>query len=34
LDQEEFRKVRKDIEDAMGLEEYYRIEEETVEAKK
>jgi methylisocitrate lyase len=33
LDQEEFRKVRKDIEDAMGLEEYYRIEEETVESR-
>ena len=32
LDQDEFRKVRKDIEDAMGLEEYYRIEEETVES--
>jgi len=34
LDQEGFRKVRKDIEDAMGLDEYYRIEEETVESRK
>jgi 2-methylisocitrate lyase-like PEP mutase family enzyme len=33
LDQEAFRKVRKDIEDAMGLEEYYRIEQETVESR-
>ncbi len=34
MDQEVFRKVRKEIEDTIGLEEYYRIEEETVEAKK
>jgi 2-methylisocitrate lyase-like PEP mutase family enzyme len=33
LDQEAFRKVRKEIEDAMGLDEYYRIEEETVESR-
>jgi methylisocitrate lyase len=31
LDQDVFRKVRKEIEDTIGLEEYYRIEEETVE---
>ena len=34
LDQAAFQKVRKDIEDAMGLEEYYRIEEETVESRR
>jgi 2-methylisocitrate lyase-like PEP mutase family enzyme len=33
LDSAEFKKVRKDIEDAMGLDEYYRIEEETVESR-
>jgi len=33
LDQEEFRKIRKDIEDTMGLEDHYRIEEETVEGR-
>lgn len=32
LDQDTFRRVRKEIEDAMGLDEYYRIEEETVES--
>jgi methylisocitrate lyase len=31
MDQEAFRKIRKEIEDTIGLEEYYRIEEETVE---
>ncbi|MEQ1472941.1 MAG: isocitrate lyase/PEP mutase family protein [Candidatus Acidiferrum sp.] len=31
MDQEVFRKVRKEIEDTIGLEEYYRIEEKTVE---
>lgn len=34
MDQEVFRKIRKEIEDTMGLEEYYRIEEQTVEAKR
>jgi 2-methylisocitrate lyase-like PEP mutase family enzyme len=34
MEQEVFRKVRKDIEDAIGLEEYYRIEEKTVENRK
>jgi 2-methylisocitrate lyase-like PEP mutase family enzyme len=34
LDQAVFRKVRKELEDAIGLEEYYRIEEQTVENKK
>lgn len=34
MDQEVFRKIRKEIEDTMGLEEYYRIEEETVEARR
>ena len=34
MDQEVFRKVRKEIEDTIGLEEYYRIEESTVETKK
>jgi 2-methylisocitrate lyase-like PEP mutase family enzyme len=33
LDQEVFRKIRKDIEDTMGLDDYYRIEQETVEAR-
>lgn len=33
MDQEVFRKVRKDIEDTIGLEEYYRIEEKTVEGR-
>ena len=33
MDQEVFRKVRKEIEDTIGLEEYYRIEEKTVENK-
>ncbi len=32
LDQDTFRRVRKEIEDAMGLDEYYHIEEETVES--
>ena len=31
MDQEVFRKVRKEIEDTIGLDEYYRIEEKTVE---
>jgi hypothetical protein len=31
MDQEVFRKVRKEIEDTIGLEEFYRIEESTVE---
>ena len=31
MDQEIFRTVRKEIEDTIGLEEYYRIEEKTVE---
>ena len=31
MEQEVFRKVRQDIEDTIGLEEYYRIEEKTVE---
>jgi 2-methylisocitrate lyase-like PEP mutase family enzyme len=34
MDQEVFRKVRKEIEDSIGLEEYYRIEEKTVEHQK
>jgi methylisocitrate lyase len=34
MEQEVFRKVRKDIEDTIGLEEYYRIEEKTVENRK
>jgi 2-methylisocitrate lyase-like PEP mutase family enzyme len=34
MDQEIFRKVRKEIEDTIGLEEFYRIEESTVENKK
>jgi methylisocitrate lyase len=34
MDQEVFRKVRKEIEDTIGLEEFYRIEESTVENKK
>jgi 2-methylisocitrate lyase-like PEP mutase family enzyme len=34
MDQEVFRKVRKEIEDTIELEEYYRIEESTVENKK
>jgi len=33
MDQEVFRKVRKEIEDTIGLEEYYRIEEKTVESR-
>jgi 2-methylisocitrate lyase-like PEP mutase family enzyme len=33
MDQEVFRNIRKEIEDTMGLDEYYRIEEETVEAR-
>jgi hypothetical protein len=31
MDQAVFTKIRKEIEDTIGLEEYYRIEEETVE---
>ena len=31
MDQEVFRKARKEIEDTIGLEEYYRVEEKTVE---
>jgi len=34
MDQEVFRKVRKEIEDTIGLEEFYRIEERTVENQK
>ena len=34
MEQEVFRKVRKEIEDTIGLEEYYRIEEKTVENRK
>jgi len=34
MDQEVFRKVRKEIEDTIGLEDYYRIEEKTVENQK
>ncbi len=34
MEQEVFRKVRKDIEDTIGLEKYYRIEEKTVENRK
>jgi hypothetical protein len=34
MDQEVFRKVRKEIEDTIGLEEFYRIEESTVENRK
>jgi 2-methylisocitrate lyase-like PEP mutase family enzyme len=34
MDQDVFRRIRKEIEDTMGLEEYYRIEEETVEARR
>ena len=34
MDQEVSRKVRKEIEDTIGLEEYYRIEEKTVEHQK
>jgi methylisocitrate lyase len=34
MDQDVFRTVRKEIEDTIGLEEYYRIEESTVESKK
>ncbi len=34
MEQEAFKKVRKDIEDTIGLEEYYRIEEKTVEHRK
>ncbi len=34
MEQEAFKKVRKDIEDTIGLEEYYRIEEKTVENRK
>jgi hypothetical protein len=34
MDQEVSRRVRKEIEDTIGLEEYYRIEESTVENKK
>ncbi|MGB2888601.1 MAG: isocitrate lyase/PEP mutase family protein [Candidatus Acidiferrales bacterium] len=33
LDQAVFTRIRKEIEDTIGLEEYYRIEEETVEKK-
>jgi 2-methylisocitrate lyase-like PEP mutase family enzyme len=33
LDPDEFRKIRREIEDTMGLDEYYRIEEETVETR-
>ena len=31
MDQAVFTKIRKEIENTIGLEEYYRIEEETVE---
>jgi len=31
MDQTVFTRVRKDLEDTIGLEEYYRIEEQTVE---
>jgi hypothetical protein len=31
MDQAVFAKVRKELEDVIGLEEYYRIEEQTVE---
>jgi 2-methylisocitrate lyase-like PEP mutase family enzyme len=34
MEQEVFRNVRKEIEDTIGLEEYYRIEEKTVENRK
>jgi methylisocitrate lyase len=34
MEQEVFRKVRKEIEDTIGLEEYYHIEEKTVENRK
>jgi methylisocitrate lyase len=34
LDAQMARTIRKDIEDTMGLDEYYRIEEETVEARR
>lgn len=34
MDQEVFVAIRKEIEDTIGLEEYYRIEEDTVEKKK
>jgi methylisocitrate lyase len=34
MDQDVYRKVRKEIEDTIGLEEYYRIEEKTVENRK
>ena len=34
MDQAVFKGIRKEIEDTIGLEEYYRIEEETVEKKK
>lgn len=34
LDPQGARTIRKEIEDAMGLDEYYRIEEETVEARR
>jgi methylisocitrate lyase len=34
MEQEVFRKVRKEIEDTIGLDEYYRIEEKTVENRK
>jgi methylisocitrate lyase len=33
MDQEIFKTVRKEIEDTIGLEEYYRVEEKTVESK-
>jgi hypothetical protein len=31
MDQAVFARVRKELEDTIGLEEYYRIEEQTVE---
>jgi 2-methylisocitrate lyase-like PEP mutase family enzyme len=34
MDQDVFRRIRKEIEDTIGLEEYYRIEESTVENQK
>jgi len=34
MDQAVFTNVRKELEDTIGLEEYYRIEEQTVENRK
>ncbi len=34
MDQETFVRIRKELEDAIGLEEYYRIEEQTVEKRR